>query len=231
MCGRFAVDIHLGVIEEVFELGDDHDAIELSPTWNAAPGTEQVVVRRGREGERRAARPRWGLVPHWADDPSIGNRLVNARSESAAEKPAFRDAFARHRCLIPATGFYEWDSRSGTRDPWFYVVDQGAPFAIGGVWSRWRDEEGDVLDTFCVLTTEANALTTAVHDRMPVLVDRGEYDRWLAPDTSSDALAAIMRPFDPQRMDGWMVSRDVNKPQNDGPELIRPERPAQGRLF
>ncbi len=231
MCGRFAVDIHLGIVEEVFELLPESSAdLDLQPTWNACPGTDRLIVGSTPVGLRRAKMARWGLIPRWARDPAIGAKLSNARSETAAQKPSFRDAFARQRCLIPATGYYEWNPK--TRVPHFHVVDEGAPFAMAGLWSRWVGPKGEVLDTCCVLTTAPNPLAAQVHDRMPVIIDRPDYAAWLAHRAPKDGLHALMRPFDEARMASWPVSRDVNKTQNDGPDLIRRHDPVvQGSLF
>lgn len=231
MCGRFAVDIHLGVVEEVFDLLDgDTDDLDFAPTWNASPGTDRLLIRATPVGVRHATMARWGLLPRWAKDPKIGNKLSNARSETVAEKPAFRDAFREGRCLIPATGYYEWNPE--TRVPYFHVVDDGAPFAMAGLYTRWAGRDGTVIDTCCVLTTEPNPLAAEVHDRMPVIVDRADYATWLGRRSPRSDVAALMRPFDEQRMNRWPVSRRVNRATVDGPDLIREEKPiVQGSLF
>lgn len=231
MCGRYAVDIHLGVIEEVFDLvPESSDTLAFERSWNACPGTDQLIVSATPTGLRRPAVARWGLIPHWADDAAIGAKLSNARSETAATKPAFRDAFRRHRCLVPTTGYYEWNPE--TKVPYFHVVDGGVPFAMAGLRSDWKTPEGQLRSTFAVLTTSPNALAATVHHRMPVIVDRDDYRAWLSPRSHRDDVVAMLSAFDENRMAQWPVSRDVNSTRNDGPTLVRRHDPlVQGTLF
>ena len=160
-------------------------------------------------------------MPAWAKDPSIGARLINARSETVAEKPAFRDAFRRRRCLIPATGFYEWKREGSRKQPFFFRMKDEAPFAFAGLWERWKAADGKVLESCTILTTEANEVLLHVHDRMPVILHRSEYELWLDNDERKrDLLKDLMRPFPTEEMTSHPVSTLVNSPQNTGAELI-----------
>lgn len=223
MCGRFAIEISPEVLAEVFGVGLDDDD-DLRTTFNAAPGTDQLVIGVDGEGVRRARRYRWGFVPGWsAADEGAARPMINARSETAATKPTFRAAFASSRCLVPMTAFYEWESRGGTKQPWLFRLRGGAPFAVGGLTSRFRDADGAVHRSFCLLTTSANTTVAAIHDRMPVIVAPAEFGRWLDPSASRPELVApILTPFPPERMESWPVSRAVNSPGNDGRELVEP---------
>lgn len=227
MCGRYTLTAPADELVEVFDVGAltfDH----WPPRYNLAPTQDAPIVVRGREGERRLGLMRWGLVPGWADDPSIGGRLINARAETAAGKPAFRDAFAERRCLVPADGFYEWQRRpapSGGKPvkvPWWIHRPGRRPFAFAGLWERWRSAGGgSPLVTFTILTTEPNERVRPLHDRMPVILpDRAAEDRWLSPDARADDLAELLTPVAGDYLEAWPVSTAVNRPANDAPELI-----------
>jgi putative SOS response-associated peptidase YedK len=165
----------------------------------------------------------WGLVPSWAKDPSIGARMINARSETAADKPSYRAAFRRRRCLIPADGFYEWAQRPrGPKQPVRFTVGDGEPFAFAGLWEQWASPDG-ALESCTILTTAANALVARVHDRMPVILPPEAYDRWLhTGETEARSLLELLRPIDPRRMTARPVSTTVNSPRNETPECIEP---------
>jgi putative SOS response-associated peptidase YedK len=212
---------------------------DLQPRYNVAPG-QSVAVVRVEEGERLLAYHRWGLVPSWAKDPSIGHRMINARSETAAEKPAFRSAFRQRRCLVPADGFYEWSGPKKARRPHWIRVGGGL-FAIAGLFERWvprgasaSDGEGasavpdgaeaaEPLWTCTLLTTEANAAIRPYHDRMPVVIDRRDYAAWLDPDLGDrDALRAYLVPGPPDRISVVDVGLRVNDVRHDDPECIAP---------
>ena len=163
---------------------------------------------------------RWGLVPFWADDPAIGNRLINARAETAAAKPAFRDAFKRRRCLVVSDGFYEWKKEPGGKQPYWIHRPDGAPFAFAGLWSRW-DKQGEPLDTFAILTRDAHPDVAAIHDRMPVVLARDDWGPWLDPGaTDRGALDELLRRSTGAGLAVRKVSRRVNSPANDTPELV-----------
>jgi putative SOS response-associated peptidase YedK len=225
MCGRFKLEAKPGRIVEAFELSE---APELTPRYNIAP-TQPVlaVVQDRKEPVRRARNMRWGLVPSWATDLSIGNSLINARSESILEKPAFKEAFRKRRCLIPADGFYEWKRIGIAKQPYHFGRADGDVFAFAGVWDRWKSPEGKWIESCSILTTDSNALVRDVHDRMPVIVSPEQYALWLDPAVEdSPDLKQILQPFDARRMKGYPVSKTVNSPNNESPECaaaITPE--------
>lgn len=225
MCGRFGLSATPEALADFLEL-DPEEVPRFSPRFNVAPGQQALVVRPRRDG-RMAVRPvRWGLVPaHSAARP--GRPLVNARVESAATRPAFRDAMARRRCLVPADGFFEWQGRRGEgRRPWHVGLRGGALFAMGGLWERWRDPSGgDTLDTFAILTTQPNALVGALHDRMPVIVPRSGFARWLSRDVGPAGLDDLVAPLDSELMEAWPVSPAVGNVRFDEPACREPLAP------
>ena len=231
MCGRYSEAKLEAQLRKRFriakELGD------VAPRYNIAPGQDGLVVLGG--GERRLARFRWGLVPSWAGDPSVGNRMINARAESLAEKPAFEEAFRRRRCLVPADGFYEWRKTPEGRFPVRFVVKGEELFAFAGLWEEFRPKGGPPLFTYTIVTTKPNALVAPVHDRMPALLRDDDEELWL--DASVDdpkRLARVLAPFPAGRMEAYEVSPRLNSPDNEGPELVErtpPPPPAQLSLF
>jgi putative SOS response-associated peptidase YedK len=176
-------------------------------------------VRRASNGRVELVEVRWGLVPRWAKDPSIGARMINARAETVVEKPAFRNAFRRHRCLLPADGFYEWKALAGGKQPVHIGMKDGRPFGLAGLYERWLAPDGAVLDTCTIVTTDANALLRPLHDRMPVIIAPSEYARWLDPANEPTDLLA---PYPPDAMTWHPVSARVNAVRNDDPSLIEP---------
>ena len=231
MCARFQFAPPEDWVEE-FGLTD---APEVAPRYNIAPTQDVLAVRRRSTGDRQARLFRWGLVPHWAEDPAVGNRLINARAESVATRPAFRDPFLQRRCLVPAQGFYEWKKFGRAREPWLIRLKGGATFAFAGLWDRWSRGEGNAIESCALITTSANALVAKVHGRMPVLIDRGAYDLWLDPRASEDDLRALLAPFSADLMEAFPVSPRVNGTDVDDAELARPVTPepdpGQMRLF
>ncbi|NJO07097.1 MAG: SOS response-associated peptidase [Chloroflexaceae bacterium] len=220
MCGRFTLRTPSEVLAAQFELPN---IPALNPRYNVAP-TQAVAVVRQQPVGRHLDWLQWGLVPHWAKDPSIGSRMINARSETVAEKPAFRAAFKARRCLVLADGFYEWQAILGTRtkQPFYFQMEAGKPFAFAGLWEQWNGPDG-LLETCTLLTTEANALVQPVHDRMPVILPPDVYSVWLAPDMHDrGALEALLVPYDPAAMQAYPVRRAVNNTRNDSPECIEP---------
>jgi putative SOS response-associated peptidase YedK len=216
MCGRFAF---YSPAEAVAALFDVRGAPELEARYNVAPTQLVAAGRETASGEREFAMLRWGLVPSWAKDPSIGNRMINARIETAAEKPSFRAAFRQRRCLIFADGFYEWRKEGNGKTPYFISLASGEPFAIAGLWEAWTDRaSGESLQTATILTTEADAFLSVLHDRMPVVLTPDGASRWLGrdPDFPDDLRAGRMG------FRAWPVSRQVNKPANEGATLIEP---------
>jgi putative SOS response-associated peptidase YedK len=164
---------------------------------------------------------RWGLVPHWAKDPSLGAKLSNARGETVAEKPSFRDAFKRRRCLVPTDGFYEWKTEGRLKQPYYFSMKSGEPFLLGGVWESWRAPEGSILRTCCLITTEPNEIMLPVHDRMPVIVSPVDYEAWLTGDV--DNALDLIRPYPTDEMQTWAVSKRVSRSVEEGPDLVLPD--------
>lgn len=229
MCGRYTLSTPGEVIAELFELPE---APAVEARYNVAPTQEVAAVRVDEAGApRRFVRLRWGLVPHWADDPAIGNRMINARAETAAEKPAFRTSFRKKRCLVLADGFYEWQKvPGGAKQPWYYRLKSDEPFAFAGLWARWnRGGDGeDPIESCTILTTDSNELVRRVHPRMPVILDPANLDLWLDPEVSGrERLEAVLGPFDPSRMIAYPVSRRVNSPATDDPSLVEPQGEAE----
>ena len=240
MCGRYSLTRPDQAIEFLGPVLDERGvppSIELVPRFNIAPTQElPILANRPRRAIELA---RWGLVPRWADSPSLGARLINARAETLADKPAFRDAFARRRCLIPADGFYEWRKTGGrTRQPTFIHLAPRRPLAFAGLWDTWRSRGagGDWLVSFTIITCPANALVAPIHDRMPVVLAEADWRRWLTADPlPPDALGDLLQPVDPA---GWAadpVSPFVNAADHEGPACLDPPAPdpgpAQGSLF
>ena len=218
MCGRFTSLLSpelLTVIYDVLAPG------EQPQRYNIAPTQQVSIVREAAEGKRYLSNVRWGLVPHWAKDISIGSRMINARSETVHEKPAFRQAIKSRRCIVPASGFYEWAATPTGKVPYYITTTDGSPFSFAGIWESWQAPEGDVIETCAILTTGANSLMTPIHDRMPVILHQGEFDRWLDPaDKDSQHFQRFYKPFPPELMSSWRVSTIVNSPAHDSSENI-----------
>ena len=218
MCGRYELHSHPAAIALAFGLSHPPD---LQARYNIAPMTDVTIVRMAADGRRELVRMRWGLVPRWAKDPSIGARLINARGETLADKPSFQMPYRRHRCLLPADGFYEWRTVAGDdrrKQPMHIGMRDGSLFGLAGLFERWRSDDGTVLDTCAIVTTEANALLRPIHDRMPVIVAPDDYARWLDP-ANADA-ADLIAPYPPDAMACRPVSPRVNSVRNDDAELL-----------
>jgi putative SOS response-associated peptidase YedK len=218
MCGRYTLASPTERLAE--EFGVDAASIELAPNYNVAP-TQGVAAVLEEGGQRRLEVLRWGLIPPWADDPGIGSRMINARSETAPGKPSFRRAFRERRCLIPADGFYEWQRTNGAKQPYYIHMEDGRPFAFAGLWESWSKGEGEIR-TCTILTTGANALVGEVHDRMPVILAHDTYDVWLDPASERDELTGLLAPYPEDEMETYPVSRFVNSPSNNDPRCIEP---------
>ena len=217
MCGRYTLATPVEALKEEFEVGGP--VPELAPSFNVAPAEEVAVVRED-GGYRRLELLRWGLVPFWADDPGIGQRMINARAETAPDKPAFRAAFRKRRCLIPADGFYEWQrADGGPKQPFHIRRRDGRPFAFAGIWEDWRDGK---VRSCAILTTDANEELQKVHHRMPVILDREDYGRWLDPEAGEKDLRVLLQPYAADDLEFYPVDRWVNKPSNDDPRCIEP---------
>lgn len=217
MCGRFALKTPVATLGDHFELGEPPEC-ELTPRYNISPGTDIATIRLSPEGRRVMHLLRWGLVPNWAKDPAIGNRLSNARGETVAEKPSFRSAFQRRRCLVPVDGYYEWKAEGRTKLPHYFSMRDGEPFALGGLWESWRTPDGSILRTVCLITTSPNEVAEPIHDRMPVIVGKEDFEAWLSG-KPHEALS-LVRPFPAEPMQEWQVDRRVSKASEEGEALI-----------
>jgi putative SOS response-associated peptidase YedK len=219
VCGRFALFASPELVAEYFALAEPP---ALAPHYNLTPGQDIAAVRVDRDGVRRLSALRWGLVPFWAKDAALGRRLINARLDSLAVKPAFREALTRRRCLIPASGFYEWGvDPAGKKQP-FFVRPRGEPLlALAALWERWRAPSGEPLETCVIVTTEANATLAPIHDRMPVVLTRAAQDVWLDP-RSEVATIADLAARGPE-LETWPVGTAVNDPRNDDERVIAPK--------
>lgn len=218
MCGRYTITTPVEALRELF--GFEGPGVNLRPRWNVAPTQEAPVVRLGSDGRRELAMFRWGLVPFWAKNPSIGSRMINARAETVADKPAFRQAFRARRCLVPADGFYEWAKGAGGRkQPYLFRTGNGAPFALADLWERWQSGDAAPLHTFTIIVTAANRMMAQYHDRMPVVLAPENYAAWLDPDTDARPLLAAP-PAD--LFVATPVGTHVNNPHNDDPRCVEP---------
>ena len=217
MCGRYSLISDLGELARRFEFDGDWDDFERR--YNIAP-TQDVLTVVGGES-RRGGFMRWGLIPSWAKGKSIGNRMINARAETVAEKPSFRNALRRRRCLVLADGFYEWQKLGKQKRPMRIVMRSGEPFAFAGLWETWRDPQGDVIPSCTIITTSANDTLSPIHNRMPVILPRDVEDFWL-DDTVDDtvALTSVLTPYDDEAMEAYEVSPLVNSARNNGPEVV-----------
>lgn len=221
MCGRFALFSPEEILAAMFGVEGDRFP---PPSYNVAPSRDVAAVRVAPQGaaRRELALLRWGLVPSWAKDPSIGNRMINARAETAPEKPAFRSAFRRRRCLVPADGFYEWRKAGARKQPYYVRMADGSPFAIAALWESWEGPGGGVA-TCALLTTAPNDLLAPIHDRMPVILAPGDCAPWLDPEVRDPArLLSLLRPYPADAMTAFPVRPLVNNPATDDPRCIEP---------
>ena len=217
MCGRYSLIADIGELAQRFEF--DGDWLKFEAAYNVAPTQDVLTVVGG--DVRRGGFMRWELIPHWAKSASIGSRMINARAETVAEKPAFRDVLRRRRCLVLADGFYEWQRTGGPMRPMRIVMRSGEPFAFAGLWSVWRDPNGNRIPSCAIITTTANNLLRPIHDRMPVILSKDMEGFWL--DSSIDdpgVLGSVLTPYADVRMEAYEVSTLVNSAANDGPEVI-----------
>jgi len=219
MCGRFARASELEAVLRLLRF-DTSELTELHPRYNVAP-SQPVAAVRSQDGRRILVGLRWGLIPSWANDPAIGNRLINARSETVAEKPAFRSAFKSRRCLIPATAFYEWQATgSKHKQPFAISMKDGSLFAFAGLWEVWNKGDSEPIQTCTILTTEANAVVEPIHDRMPVIIAPQDFASWLDPQTPVAALHTLWQPYPAEAMQALPVGSYVSNPRNDGPQCL-----------
>ncbi len=223
MCGRYS---HLFTWKQLHRLMEltTWPEDDLAPRYNVAPTQHAPVVRVGMDGRGEGVVMRWGLIPSWADDPSIGNRLINARGETVDSKPSFRSAMRHRRCLVPASGFYEWQKLAGGKgkQPYYFRPRGAEIFTFAGLWERWQPSDGDAIESFTIITTEANELVRPIHDRMPVILSPEAWSAWLDASTEKDHLMGLLRPCDPSALEAVAVGTRVNSPAHDDPGCLEP---------
>ena len=223
MCGRYALTVEPDVLAALFAL---KELTEYDQRYNLAPSQEALVITRGLVGKERASHAmRWGLIPSWSKDSKIAYKTINARSETAAIKPSFRSAFKRRRCLVPASWFYEWKREGKEKIPFRIQRADGAPLAFAGLWEPWKGSGSEApRTTFTILTTEASEDLAGLHDRMPCMIEQGDFDRWLTPEVEdAEATARLLRPAPQGTLVTDRVSTRVNNVRNEGPELLTPD--------
>jgi putative SOS response-associated peptidase YedK len=235
VCNRYRLIHSKQYLTERFQASDD-SGMEDHPRYNIAP-TQQVLIVRKEQGEkvRHLTTMRWGLIPFWAKDMSIGNKTLNARSETVTTTPAFRESILKKRCLIPADGFYEWRKMGSVKQPYCFEVGEGEVFALAGLWDEWTSPDGEVIESCTILTTGPNSIVEDLHDRMPVIVPQEKYELWLDPDvTDFCAIRDILKPYEATSMRRHPVSTRLNNSKNDNAESAVPvtlETPKQDSLF
>lgn len=218
MCGRYSLTTPPEAMRRLFGYAENPN---MQPRYNVAPTQLAPVVRLNAEGGRALTMLRWGLIPAWAKETKIGASLINARAETAAEKPSFRAAFKKRRCLVPADGFYEWRTVGKLKQPYRITLAGGGPFAFAGLWESWRGDAPEAIESFTILTTGANERLAELHNRMPVILDAADYDSWLGA-AEANLAAALLRPYRAERMTYYAVSRRVNSAKFDDAECITP---------
>lgn len=222
MCGRFTLTADVNRIQQAFPDLNVPPA-SISPRYNIAPTQPVAVIPN--DGRNQLDFFVWGLIPSWAKDPEIGSRMINARAETVTEKPAFRTAFRRRRCLVLADGFYEWrlEPDGKRKTPMYIRMEDGQPFAFAGLWENWQSPDGSQILSCTIITTEPNALMKTIHNRMPVILPRETYDLWIEPgEVDAKNLLGLLKPYPEVQMSAFPVSRGVNDPRNDSPECILP---------
>ncbi len=224
MCGRFTLTKPSNVIASVFQVSDVPESL---PRYNVSPSQTIATVRQSDKGRHLSAL-RWGLIPSWAKDSTMGFKLINARSETVAEKPSFRQAFKHRRCLVVADGFYEWQRTEGKskKQPYYFHLKENAPFAFAGLWEKWQSSEDETIETCTILTTVANELLEPIHDRMPVILQPNDWEVWLDQEhnfAKPNILQSLLKPYSSQAMETFPVSNRVNSPKYDSPDCIQPQ--------
>lgn len=227
MCGRYVLSTDAETVQQEFNLAE---LPTLASRFNIAPSQPVPVITNESPSELTIVQ--WGLIPSWAKDPKMAFKMINARSETAHEKPSYRSAFKRRRCLIPTTGFYEWIKTEGGKQPYFIHRNDKEVFAFAGLWEVWRNPEGDEVWTCTVLTTDANEKISHLHHRMPVILEGDAREAWLDDASDLGELRAILQPFDSNKIDYYPVSKSVNNVRNDNPTLLeRDNPPKQQSMF
>jgi putative SOS response-associated peptidase YedK len=218
MCGRYTLRTPVDSVAEAFEIEEYPSSI--TPNYNIAP-TQEVAAVVEEDEKRKLEMLHWGLIPSWAKDPSIGNKMINARAETVAEKPSFRRAFKVRRCLILADGFYEWKKTDGGKQPYHVKMEDGSLFAFAGLWETWQN--GEEIRSCTIITTDANDLMSEIHHRMPVILHPEDYAMWLDHDfEEKEVLTTLLKPYPADVMEAYPVSRRVNKPSNNEPSVLEP---------
>ena len=218
MCGRFSRKATLQAIVDEFEIDEVNGAIE--PSYNIAPGQEIAVILK--DDSRKLGLLKWGLIPGWAKDPRIGNRMINARAETLAEKPSFKHPVRRKRCLIVADGFFEWKKEGKQKIPMYIFLKDQKPFVFAGLWDTWTSPEGKKVSTCTIITTEPNKFMEKIHNRMPVILPRDHIDIWLNREVQDEhRVLPLLKPYPEKEMDAYEVSRMVNSPKNNSPQVIQ----------
>jgi putative SOS response-associated peptidase YedK len=218
VCGRYTLATPVNELIEQFHI--DEYPSGIAPSYNIAP-TQEVAAVIAEDEKRKLEMLRWGLIPSWANDPSIGNKMINARAETVAQKPSFRTPFKHRRCLVLTDGFYEWQHTLDGKQPYYIHMKDGAPFAFAGLWEIWRG--GEEIRSCTVITTEANGLVGEIHPRMPVILPPEDYELWLDPEfEEKEALTSLLRPCPSGGMEAYPVSRRVNSPSNNAPDCVEP---------
>ena len=215
MCGRFSFAVIAEMIEDHFHIRVDTNTYK--PRYNCAPSQILSVISNKKPDELSFYR--WGLIPFWAKDKSIGNKLINAKAETIDQKASFKNSFKRKRCLVLSDGFYEWKKiNSKEKVPYRIVMNDGSPFAMAGIWDSWKDESGEIIDSFAIITTEQNEVMKNIHNRMPVILKPGNEREWLE-EQNPETLKALLKPIDSEFLTAYKVSKLVNSPANDRPEV------------
>ncbi len=219
MCGRFTLTISGDEIAKCFQVSEVQDG---PPRYNIAPSQEILTIVQRLQGQRQLKAMKWGLIPSWSFDVKIGSKLLNARGETVAEKPSFRNAFKHRRCLIIADGFYEWQNPRKNKQPYYIHLKTRQPFAFAGLWEVWNSGQTEEILSCCIITTEANELMKPLHHRMPVILSRDAYSQWLDPNVSNrDILESFLTPYESDAMSAYQVSQKVNRPTNDHPDCLK----------
>jgi putative SOS response-associated peptidase YedK len=235
MCGRYVRKSTRREIANWFA-AEDSAGVEWGASYNVAPQTFQPVVRLNRDtGQREIVLMRWGLIPYWSKDAKIGYSTINAKAETVATAPAFREAFRRRRCLVPADAFYEWQKLDPKhKQPFAIALASREPYGLAGLWDRWKDQKtGEWLETFSIITTDANEVVAPLHNRMPVIIERKDYARWLDGTDSTQPPLDLLRPFPAEKMTAWKVNKSVGNVRNDAAHLLeiaQDEPPDQSSL-
>lgn len=222
MCGRLVINLSLETITEIHGIIQKIDR-DLNPQYNVAPTQDIPIVRQDTDGVRTLSFVHWGLIPSWAKDTSIGSRMINARAETVAEKPAFRAAFKHRRCLIPVSGYYEWQLLpDGRKQPYYIHPNSNTPLNFAGLWEQWQSPEGENIQSCSIITTAATSTLSSIHERMPVVLTQSAYDIWLDNSTPREELSKLLVPVNNMPLKLVPVSTLVNNPRHQGQECIRP---------